>query len=179
MRKKSYIKKYTIHILAITALNGETFDLPPGQNAIIICTNRKNRFISQCLPGNTLVMDFPDVEDKRYPGAFNRAHARAIIRFVGSLSDAVTDIYVCCSKGGSRSPAVAAALLRMSGRDDAAVWKNPYYVPNTLVYLRLCREFGLSTNRLSVGMKTKMNERAFRRAKAGKPVKYERWQILD
>ena len=140
-RKKKIrnLKKYTVHILAITAVNAETFDLPPKQNAIIVCTNRYNKFIYACKPENILIIDFPDVEDKRYPGAFNSAHARKIIRFIKGLSDEVTDIYVCCSKGGSRSPAVAAALLRMSGRKDMAVWNNPYYVPNTLVYLRLCR----------------------------------------
>lgn len=178
MKKRHNFKPYAIHILAINAIDEETFYLPAEQNAIIVCTNRSNRFIYACRPENILIMDFLDVEDKRIPGAFNRAHARMMIRFVENLSDHVTDIYVCCSKGGSRSPAVAAALLRMSGRKDADVWKNLYYVPNTLVYLNLCREFGFPTTRFSTWIRTHVNNRAFRKAQKGKPCKYERWQIL-
>ena len=173
------LKKYIIHILAITAIDDETFYLPAEQIAIIVCTNRTNKAIYKLRSENILVMDFPDVEDKKYPGAFSRAHARRIIRFLKGLSDDVTDIYVCCSKGGSRSPAVAAAILKMSGRKDTDVWKNPYYVPNSLVYLRLCREYGLAVTRLSVRLLTGRNRRAFKRAQKGKPCKYERWQILD
>ena len=74
---------------------------------------------------------------------------------------------------------VAAALLRMSGRSDASVWDNPYYVPNKLVYYRLCREYGLFVTRLSVWIKTGRNHRAYRRLQQGKLCKYERWQIIE
>ena len=173
------MKKYVIHILAIGAINYDTFDLPPAQNAIIVCTDRDNKYINLCLPENTLIINFPDVKDKKYPGAFNRAHARKIIEFVSNLSEDVTDIYVCCSKGGSRSPAVAAALLRMSGRSDMDVWRNPYYVPNTLVYSILCREYGLPIDMFSVRTRTLINEMAFKMVQDGKPTKYERWKILE
>jgi len=172
-------KKYTIHILSVTAINCETFDLPQEQNAVIVCTERINRFVYTCKPENILILNFPDVEDYKYPGAFNGAHARKIISFIQNLSEQVTDIYVCCSKGGSRSPAVAAALLRMSGRSDKDVWLNPYYVPNTLVYLRLCQEYGLAVSKFSVRLRQIINEWAFRMAKKGRPCKYERWQILE
>ena len=178
MKKIYYIKKYVIHILAITAIDAETFDLPIKQNAIIVCTNRNNKFIYKCKPENILIINFSDVEDKKDPEAFNRAHARKIIRFVKSLSNDVTDLYVCCSKGGSRSSAVAAALLRMSGRKDKDVWNNPYYVPNTLVYFRLCREYGLPITRFSSWIKKQKNNRAFKIAQKRKHCRYERWQIL-
>ena len=84
-----------------------------------------------------------------------------------------------CSKGGSRSPAVAVALLKMSGRSDEAVWRNPYYVPNTLVYYKLCREYGLLISKLEVWLKVMMNKRAFSLAQKGRPCKYERWEILE
>ncbi len=172
-------KKYTIHILAIRAIDSATFDLPQEQNAIIVCTGRENKYINMCLPENRLIMRFPDVEDKSFPGAFNSEHARKIIHFIHNLSEKVTDIYVCCSKGGSRSPAVAAALLRMSGRSDKAVWCNPYYVPNTLVYLRLCREYGFFTSPFSVWIRTLINRASFVMAKNGRPPRYERWEILN
>lgn len=171
-------KKYTIHILSVTVIDGETFDLPPGQNAIIVCSDYKNDYVYQCLPENILVMDFPDVEDKNYPGAFNSAHARKIIGFISALSEQVTDIYVCCSEGASRSPAIAAAILRMSGRSDKAVWCNPYYKPNALVYSRLCHECGLPVTAFSVKLRTIINRRAFEKEKNGRKSRYERWQIL-
>lgn len=173
------IKKYKIHILAVTAISAETFDLPAERNAIIVCCERINRFVYQCSPENTLILDFPDVEDKKFPGAFNRAHARRIIGFIENLSEQVTDLYVCCSKGGSRSTAVAAALMRMSIRSDKDVWENPFYVPNTLVYYTLCKEYGLHITKLSVLFKKWKNDMSYRRSQKGKPCKYERWQILE
>lgn len=176
------IKKYTIHILAITAFNPKyyelPFDLPDERNAIIVCTRRENKFIKN-YKGNKLVIGFPDVEDPRVEGAFEGAHARAIIKFINMLPEEVTDIYVCCSKGGSRSAAVAAGLLCMSGRSDDPVWLNPYYVPNTLVYYRLCKEAGIPITPEQVHLKQKQNEEAYRSLKQGNPCKYERWQILE
>lgn len=176
------IKKYTIHILAITAFNPKyydlPFDLPDERNAIIICTGRENKFLKN-YKGNKLEVGFLDVEDPQIQGAFEDAHARAIIRFINNLPDEVTDIYVCCSKGGSRSAAVAAGLLRMSGRSDDPVWLNPYYVPNTLVYYRLCKEAGIPITPEQVHLKQKQNEEAYRSLKQGNPCKYERWQILE
>ena len=172
------IKQYAIHILPTSAIRVDTFDLPQRQNAIIICNGQSNQDISLCLPYNTLVMDFPDIEDPRHIGAFNAAHARKIIGFVRSLSFDVTDIYVCCSKGSSRSPAVAAALLRMSGRSDKAVWMNPFYVPNLLVYYGLFHTWGFHTTRFSVWCRHLANVRAFKRAQRRKKTEYERWEIL-
>lgn len=172
------INQYAIHILPTSAIRVDTFDLPQSQNAIIICNGRSNQDINRCLPENTLIMDFPDVEDPHYPGAFNAAHARKIIGFICNLSSDVTDMYVCCSKGSSRSPAVAAALMRMSGRSDKAVWLNPFYVPNLLVYYRLCRTWGFHTTRFSVWCRHLANVIAFKRAQRKKKVDYERWEIL-
>ncbi len=172
-------KKHILHILSVKAIDAETFDLPPRQNAIIVCAKTDNEFIRKCFPENSLFLDFPDTQDASYPGAFCHWDAKKIINFVCSLSDDVTDIYICCEKGESRSPAVAAALLHMSGRSDAAVWCNPYYTPNKLVYLTLCREMGFFTNKLSVWFRSLKNRRAFKAAQKGKPVTYERWQILD
>lgn len=69
MGKRYNLKTYTIHILAIRAIDVETFDLPTEQNAIIVCTYCDNLFIYAFKPENILIMDFPDVEDKKF-----RAH---------------------------------------------------------------------------------------------------------
>lgn len=166
--------------MAVPGLGPDLFDLPMNRNAVIICTNRTNNFIDTYITQNKLVIDFPDVEDKNYPGAFNGAHARMIIRFLKSLTDEVTDLYVCCSKGGSRSPAVAAAILKASGRSDAPVWHSPFYMPNLLVYKVLCREFGFFMPQIRVLGKRIINDIEFKKAKhRGNAGKYERWQILD
>ena len=172
-------KKHTIHILSIKAVNGDTFDLPDEQNAIIFCESPGEKQIYGCLPENILVIDFPDTANEKERDAFSKIHARRIIDFVGGLSDEVTDIYVCCTVGESRSPAVAAALLKMSQRSDKRVWKNPYYKPNTLVYSVLCREYGLKVSRLAVKIKSWSNTRAFKLAQKSGSTAYERWELLD
>ena len=175
-------KKYTIHILAITAFNPKLyelpFDLPQERNAVIICTGRENEYFKN-YEGNKLEVAFLDVEDPRVIGGFRYAHARAIIRFLELLPDEVTDLYVCCSKGQSRSAAVAAALLRMSGRSDDPVWLNPFYNPNMLVYYRLCNQAGIPVTPEEVQARKQQNEQAYLEIQQGRPSKYERWQIIE
>ena len=173
------IKQYTIHPMGAHAIRKNVFDLPMEQCALIICCDRAGQFFYPPQMHHVLEIVFPDYEDKRLPGAFNKAHARKIIRFITGLPDMVSDIYVCCAKGGSRSPAVAAALLRASGRTDRDVWCNPFYVPNKLVYLRLCQEFGLKESTLSVWIRVWINNKAFKKAQKNRgSTIYERWQIL-
>ena len=169
-------KKYTIHILAITAFNPKLyelpFDLPQERNAVM------NEYFKN-YEGNKLEVAFLDVEDPRVIGGFRYAHARAIIRFLELLPNEVTDLYVCCSKGQSRSAGVAAALIRMSGRDDDIVWNNPFYNPNSLAYYRLCKQVGLPVTPLEVQTKKRKNEKAYLELQEGKPTKFERWQIIN
>ena len=96
-----------------------------------------------------------------------------------SLPENITDLYICCSKGGSRSTGCAAALMLMSGRSDDDVWKNPYYTPNFLVFREMCREFGIDMPDEAVEERLRINDEAFRNAQKNKNGgKYERWQIL-
>ncbi len=179
MKNKHVIKKYAIHILALPAINMDSFDLPMEQNALIVCTDRSNSFIEGDTILYKLILPFEDVEIPKSTGAFNRAHARAVLRFLEDLPESVTDLYICCSKGGSRSPALAAAILKASGRSDAPVWKNPYYVPNKLVYKRMCEETGIFMPWVKVWYKGRINTAQFKKAKRnGGTTVYERWQII-
>lgn len=179
MRQRK-IKKYIIHILAIPAIGPEVLDLPMSRCAIIACTNRDNRYLSLFPEKQKCIMPFADVEEPRDSMAIRGAHARAIIRFLRQLPDEVTDLYVCCSKGGSRSPAVAAAVLRMSGRSDKIVWENPFYVPNKLVYQVICKEFGLFAPDWYVKRRVELNCQCYMRASQyGDTGGYERWQIIE
>lgn len=180
MKKRICIKRFVIHILAIPAINEEAFDIPLEQTALIACTKKRS---TPFLSGNSLpyklIMEFPDVEDSQIPGSFNEAYARAIIRFLGQLPDTVTDLYICCSKGQSRSAGLAAALCKGFGRSDADVWKNPFYVPNILVYKKMCSELGISMPWIIVRVKKRMNKLAYQKAQKKRDAgKYERWQIL-
>ena len=172
------IKKYTLHILSLAAANAEAFDLPKEKNAVICVADNLKNFSDYAFLKHILVMPFRDAEDKNESGAFQRAHARMIIRFLKKIGKDVTDLYVICSKGGSRSPAIAAAVLKMSGRSDKKVWQNPYYVPNILVYKRLCLECGLFFSALTVPIKRHINNRAFRKCKKNGGSELERWELL-
>lgn len=178
-KKRIRFKKYVIHILGVLAVDADAFDLPPEQNALIVCTDRITSFIEGDTIIHKLILPFSDVEENKASGAFNGAHARAVIRFLKGLPDSVTDLYICCSKGGSRSPALAAAILKASGRSDAPVWKNPFYVPNRLVYKRMCEETGIIMPWIFVRYKVLMNTLQFKRAKRRRSTgKYDRWQII-
>ena len=115
----------------------------------------------------------------REPGRITARKTFGAEGWTVNLPDEVTDLYVCCSKGMSRSAAVAAALLRMSGRSDDPVWLNPYYVPNILVYYVLCKEAGIPITPDQVLFKQKQNEEAYKKLQQGVPCEYERWQILE
>ena len=178
--RQHLIKKYTIHILAIPAIKPELFDIPISQCAIISCTDRKNRYVFMFPATQRCLIPFADSEDTTHPYAITAAQARLIIRFLRRLPDEVTDLYVCCSKGGSRSPAVAAAVLRMSGRSDKAVWENPFYVPNRLVYRVICQEFGLHASESYVNQLAELNMKCYLDAVYnGNTGGYERWQIIE
>ncbi|WP_034450222.1 hypothetical protein [Butyrivibrio sp. AE2032] len=178
--KHRRIKKYAIHILAIQAIKPDLFDIPLSRCAIIACTERENSNLDLFPDAQKCVMPFADVEVPDAYMAINGAHARAIIRFLDRLPDEVTDLYICCSKGSSRSPAVAAAVLRMSGRSDRDVWDNPFYVPNSLVYQTVCREFGLFAPDWCVRCLVERNRQCYLESvEKGSTGKYERWQILE
>ena len=179
IKRRIKLKKYAIHILPIPAVTSDIFEYPLDKNALVSCVSRTTLFLSGKTGFPKLILPFLDVEDETVPGAFNSAYAREIIRFIQSIPDSVTDLYVCCSKGGSRSPALAAALLKASGRSDRAVWKNPYYIPNKLVYKTMRDELGYYIPWIIVKLKSFDNEMQFRKAKRkGSSGKYERWQIL-
>lgn len=58
--------------------------------------------------------------------------AREIARFVIAHLERVKAIVCHCEQGASRSPAIAAAIAKQLGEDDAHFWME--YVPNKYVY---------------------------------------------
>lgn len=112
---------------------------------------------------NCLHVDFADV-----PGggkdAFQEAQARKIAFFVNELPDHCRKLYICCDAGESRSPAIAAAVIRSGGLSDHQVWKNPKYHPNSYVYRLQCAAFGVRLGSWRLSKLQRMNRRALKAA---------------
>ena len=179
IRNKTKLKPYVSHMLPITAIRSDTFDLPMEQNAVISCADSVNRYLDSGEILYKLIIPFPDVDNKRITGAFDVRHAKTIMQFLCDLPETVTDLYVCCSEGISRSTALAAALLKASKRSDREVWNNSFYAPNALVYNRMCRELGIFMPGFLVSLKKAVNKTQYRKAKKkGTVGKYERWKII-
>ncbi len=63
--------------------------------------------------------------------------ARQIWRFIEKYKATVGTIVIQCEQGMSRSPAVAAAISKMLGRDETPFWQK--YQPNRYVYALMCK----------------------------------------
>lgn len=83
---------------------------------------------------NTLTLNFMDV-GKNHPCAFKVEDANAIIDFVNdSIKINISEFYICCDAGESRSPAIVAALLEAYNQDSGCIWNDNTYHPNMHVY---------------------------------------------
>lgn len=141
-------------------------------NISISDTTRRAAIISSSEPPEAVYLpDFPYVLrlyediDREIPGrSFSDEDAEVIADFVRSRLDSVDTLYLCCDAAESRSPAVAAAIMRYMGLDDMTVWRNPHYHPNMLVFLRLCRALGVDVSDGEADALMYENMKAFRDA---------------
>ena len=142
LREHGYIddKAAIIYILQCYKVNGETN---------IICDTE-------------LWIDFDDFDDKKRINAMTAEHAENIKNFVLSLPKEIQELIVCCPAGISRSPAVAAGILKGLGYSDMHIWRNPRYSPNRLCYKLMLKAFGKST--VLVCFKKSISEHIFRKA---------------
>lgn len=170
--KNNYFK---IHILSIKALNETTFAEDDKEYAIINCSERTSQYLSsqRCL----LQLHFIDTEDEDNPKSFSLDNGEKIKSFIVSLPSNITDLFVLCDAGESRSTAIAAAILIFLGRSDKPVWDNPFYHPNTLVFRRLCKVFGIEMTEEQIESKKKQNEYAFKNAMKNS-TQYKRWEVI-
>lgn len=110
---------------------------------------------------------FRQYEDLDYecPGrSFSQSDAAVFADFLKRLETGIDTLYCCCDAGESRSPAVAAAVMRYLGMDDMAVWRNPHYHPNMLVFAMLMDAFDLSISDEEKDLLLYTNQKAFRDA---------------
>ena len=107
----------------------------------ILCVSKDN--LSKPLPSNVMQLDFGDTVDADDPAAFSAQLAAEVASFL-RRPDARPKLFVCCDCGVSRSAALAAAIRCADGNPyfrnpDLAIWLDPNYMPNPLVY-RLMRQ---------------------------------------
>lgn len=185
------IKKYNIHILPIKHLVIENISqYVPNQIALIVSTSCCDSFshtvmygksVSTVLPSfaHYLVLSYQDISNPDAMDVFDRIKADDVRRFISSMDESVTELYICCDSGESRSPAMAAALLLASERSDRPIWLNHHYHPNPLVFRELCRGYGIPQPNVLISAKTFLNRKAYKLAqlKRGK-AKYKLWEIL-
>ena len=85
----------------------------------------------------TLFQEYDDIrEEHELPGGvlMSDEQAREVVLFVRNLPPQVEVLICQCRAGCSRSPATAAAIARMMGRDDRPYFTYSGYAPNRHVY---------------------------------------------
>lgn len=110
-----------------------------------------------------IVLRFEDTANAGSERAFSPEMALSIKSFVDEHKDA-SGMYICCDSGESRSSAIAAATYRYLNRDEMIIWKDPQYHPNTLVYSRMCKAYGLQVSELMTDRLTRISQKAFKDA---------------
>ena len=176
------MEDYRIHIYPIKGLTEDMlaqYEFP----ALILCSSRVSRLVKALFADDFCAVSFLDTIDVNDEGAMQPQHADTILSFLYSLDSSITritDLFICCDGGDSRSPAIAAAILRLLGKDDRAVWENPFYTPNILVYYRMCRASGISVSWEEVLKLRQLNEEAYREAQMNNgQTSHKRWEVLE
>jgi len=111
-----------------------------------------------------VVRQYADV-DYACPGrSFSQSDAAAFADFLRQSDGRIDTLYCCCDAGESRSPAVAAAVMRYLGMDDLPIWRNPHYHPNMLVFAEFAARLGISVSDEEKDALFYTNQQAFRDA---------------
>lgn len=176
-RKAIIHKPYVIHIFSAFWLRSDMFDLPPDNYAFVICTRYIYKYEAVLKPFYWMVSEFEDTDDKRNSESFNLRDAKKICDYILTLPSWVTDIYICCDHGQSRSPAVAASVLLATGRSDDPVWSNPHYKPNILVFKLMCQAFGIKMTTPMLILR-KLKNRIARSGMSKRSNKHELWEMI-
>lgn len=90
--------------------------------------------------------------------------AQTFAEFIKALDANVTDIYVCCQAGESRSPGLAAAVYHYYGLDPHDVFSNPQYHPNVLCFRLLTEALGVPVEDGFIDQLIYENQQAFKLA---------------
>lgn len=114
---------------------------------------------------NYIYAPFADVTQGE--GKLTSKTARKIASYYDDISEDedVELLYVVCDAGQSRSPSVAACLLKLEGQDDKkSIWANPQYNPNPYVYKTMSLAFGLRITDRRLRRLVHINKKALKKA---------------
>lgn len=132
---------------------------------VVACTSFPERYAALA-SDRFLLLNFDDITNPDRLYSFKPGHAREIARFMERAFGApanVERIIAACDGGVSRSAAVAAALmLRFGQEDEVAIWGNPAYGPNRLVFGVLCEGLGLKMPKAAIDARVERSERTLR-----------------
>ena len=164
-----------LHVLSLKALDDSTM-ADSLRSALVIISRRAERLKKAGHAASFCALQFEDLLDAADPRAIKQEHAKLIADFILEKENDIDDLYICSDSGTSRSAAVAAAYLRYKGSSEAPVWDNPYYVPNMLVYMRMCEAFGIVVTAEEAAALRIRNEQAYIKAKESSGREsYDRW----
>ena len=159
------VPKYKIHIAPIKRLlYPKSLDYDHDHCAAILCSSDFSQITKKISFRYFICLEFQDTDDPTNEYSFNSVQTKELTRFLSELPADITDLYIACDAGCSRSPAIAAALLRASHRSDRTIWKNPRYYPNPLVYKAVCKAYHLCTPKTMVHLLVRINQKAYRKA---------------
>jgi len=128
--------KRNYHIAPVKSLIN---DIQPDCGYVLVCSD--DQMESLIVYDNVAVLQFADTEDSNHVHSISPTDVGTIITFLEKLE--CEDLFIACDAGESRSPAIVAGLLKISGRDDSYIWQSKEYRPNTLVY-RTILEYAVS-----------------------------------
>ena len=136
--------------------------LADPSSLVIACTSYDERYAS-FTSERFLLLYVDDVTNPERARSFKPKHGQMIAQCVEDAiaNNLVKRIIAACDGGVSRSAAVAAALMLRFGQDDeTALWSNPAYSPNELIYKVLCEELGIQIPEGALHERLKRSERA-------------------
>ena len=95
--------------------------------AYILCCSDSNMSVPES--DHILLLHFQDIIDDKRVEAFSSEQAEQIVHFWKQICDneQIECVFVCCDAGMSRSPAIAAALMRELGQNDDCIWSDAEY----------------------------------------------------
>ena len=117
----------------------ESFQPHSGEFCIISISTPKDRtpdFFQNSNCKDVLKLVFDDVVDKRENGQMmTEEDAKRVAEFCQKNVDkGISNFWVHCDAGISRSAGVAAAILKYYTEDDTQIYDNPKYCPNCHCY---------------------------------------------
>lgn len=133
----------TVRILSVKGLYHLLEAAPARERAAAIICTAYDVWEEPLAGLPVLHLRFDDTTDASRPTAFQPGQALEVRNFVRRIWRGTATLYVCCDAGESRSAAIGAAILRMFGQSDDAIWRSPCFHPNPLVYRLQCEAMGI------------------------------------